>query len=87
MADIIIQVVEIEAVDGGNVKISGIAKTSDMPFNADSVFWNVITTYSVVDNLVNQAIKDAAVSAAAAAGHIVMALDRKLIFGAGISVT
>jgi len=82
MAHIIIQVTGMGALENtSDVYIGGNCRTSDMTSNDASVTWSAQVSPNALASAVNQAIKDAAVTAAGDAGHTVGALDKKNVLG------
>jgi hypothetical protein len=80
MASIVIFPVESVGVSEGNVFVSGNARLS----NDGQVDWSAAVPANASAEAWNEAIKNAAVSSAAAAGYTVGEGDRKTIVGGAV---
>lgn len=87
MAHIVILVVSIGADDNGKgVVYSGIARCSDMTKVDTQINWSVSVISDALVDVINTAIVNAAVAAAASLGITIGVLDRKILVGAAVGL-
>ena len=69
----------------GQYRIAGLAEVAGAPEDS-AVSWEVFANYDAASAATNQACRDAAVSAAIAAGFSVAPPDQKTLFGGAVLI-
>lgn len=84
MAHIAIYVGSLALVNATTLKADGIAVVSVA--DSDPITFQVEYAFSALAVTINNAIRDAAITAAEAAGHTIGALDKKTLYAGAIGV-
>ncbi|MGH9966240.1 MAG: hypothetical protein ACREBG_00185 [Pyrinomonadaceae bacterium] len=83
MADMALILTNLDPNGSGQLRLNGEGRAST---DGGTFYWQVDVNYDALAATINSAIKDAAISAAQAAGYTVGAFDKKTLYSAAVGL-